>query len=637
MLSHLGNWVLVHRPSLQLVSTRATCGVVGIYLLCFARAYRPWARKQEKPSSGIKSTVVITDIAAGVDSSELSPPSPPVPKRRLRSFKDSSLMAMWLTLVIVCGTAWCWTIWQSVWEVRRGDPGRWKDAVAHLAFYATVTFLLLLLTFFLEGLEIAAAESADKDAGQFDRDAARQFRTILNMNGFFYETREWTIICLLVGATLMVDRSAYYLPFFADKISSGSHSYYIVRIIITVVLTTCPFVWLAQSPGKFVARKNSEAFLRSPGTKMALWLLRKVSWAVEKSGLAHPSRAGEDFALRMMKECQTDRSLKPSEYRFFADSIKSYGYGVLLAEDRMTIFPDGSCDVAYKALSYLGKSRDGIPREISFEEGFEGMVVKQGDSEQIISITDGLERASPQVWAFDVPPITEKVTDQLITDWQSLFDSPSPAEWINTGSDYSSKCHKISTERWMEKYRLRSPNVATRPSTDLSGVDQIGSAADRQAFVEQLVQTGKIPSPTRPLHHLNISLDFRGKHPRHEGRAMLVLWRFTVRMNKGTLILPTQVNKQVPNDYFKRYHYPSLRSTFVIKLPTSFFVRDNLEYEVTYEGVRHDQERVKFKQLQEMDQVLTENDSVLTVHVNSPLAASIYKVTWYTDMTTTPL
>lgn len=487
-----------------------------------------------------------------------------------RGFHRSLTMSLWLTLVGVCGITWIYTIW--------------LDSPFRSLIYAA-GFSALVLTYFLEGLEIAVTDLSDKDKSQFSGSSGERFAAIKE-DKFFYESREWAIISLLIAASLMIERTAYHVPGIVD-INDGDHGATLARIIITIVLTTCPFVWVAQSPGKEVALSNSVAFLNYDAPWLIFRVLRRFAPLVRWSGIHYPSEAGEDLAFTLMKKCREKRDLPTSEFRLFADGLKGYGYGILWAEDSMAIGKDGSCEVRYRSLAYVGMPRHGIPREVSFEEGFS-------------DIWDG-QNKKPQVSAFLVDPIQEKVDDKLIEEWKGLFDSTDPAEWVKNKPGY----RRVDTAEWLERYRLKSQN-------GMSG------SVPQSAHVDQ-----------RPLKTLNITLDFRGDTP-EEGQAMVVMWVFTIRMNPNTILLPKNLDCSEMNDYFKRYSYPSLRSTFVISLPSNFFARD-LDYAVTYEGIEHEQEIVRFKNQQKQATILSEDRKMITIRVNSPLPASTYKVKWYIE------
>lgn len=512
----------------------------------------------------------------------------------------------------------------SIWVATAYNVEHRSFAAAAWRFLAA--FAIVFFTFALEGLETAYIDLRDRDLQQFaGQRAADLFERINEMGdgsqmkgAAFFEAREWAIITLLVAATLMIDKPEYYIPFVAHITNAQPTLQRIVRLALTVALTTFALVWVAQSPGKYVARRNSVNFLSYYSSRFTLLLLQLAWKALSLVGLQHPSKVTDNLALKIMRKCQEKRNLLPSEFRFFADGVKKYGYGFLISDDSLDVQPDGSVKVVSKTLFYVGMPRSGVQRRFEFEEGFEDGTLHR------------LEVAGPsdlRCWAFEAPQIGEKVTEDDLKTWAGLFYSKDPSTW--GAPEYA----RVKTDTFKLVPSLTGP-AGVRSSPPASATE--GS--------------------DRPLHILDLELSFRQRLPKvaltsnndsSEGvsrkgdqKALLVLWEIQFSTKANTVPLPKKWGDQTQYPYFKRRSHPALRNNVVIKLPEInghelIFVDpdDRVNYKVTYDGMTHDQETARFQSQDPSDLLGAPQRPVgsplsrkSVFYINSPLPAAEYTV-----------
>lgn len=466
----------------------------------------------------------------------------------------------------------------------------WLDTVYHTGhgpdFYALVVFsvfpvVIVFLTFYLEGLETAYTELRDKERRQFEGAAtAHVFEDIAAMDkkGEFFEAREWAIILLVVGGTLLVEQKNYYLPLVgvvAEEYHAQAHA--LLRIGLTIALTAFALVWVAQSPGKFVARENSAEFL-GYSSRVPVGIVRMVWWILRIPGLQYPSEFVNELALEMMPRCKKKRNLAPSDLAFFADGLKKYGYGFLISDDTLHIGKDGEIEVISKTFHYVATPRVSVKRFFDFEKGFP------------TAVADELKRLDPnrtKCWAFDAPLIGERVDAASIQMWGNLFYAEDPAVEFNRAAATDYRNLRIYPT---EGFRI-DVSVRDKPA-----------APDAHP-------------PTEESHEMEINLLFRENLPRTvEGkepeRAVLILWETRIMTNKGVFPFPLTNEAVKPYPYYKRHSHPCLRSTLIATLPDIkpsedpyggfvFVNADNTpSVEVTYDGVPHVQETRKFREQQ---------------------------------------
>ncbi len=543
--------------------------------------------------------------------------------KRPENFLRSFAVSWWAIVMIVTTSIWIATVYN--------EEHRSLSACV-LPFFGALC--IVLLTFALEGLETAYIELRDKDEQQFaNKPAADLFKRINKMmdgsqmkGGAFFEAREWAIITLLVAATIMIDKSEYYIPLVSVHVTQQDQPalWTVVRLVLTVALTTFALVWVAQSPGKYVARMNSVAFLGNRSSKVSLWLLQ-VAWRILSFvGLQCPSVVTNQLASKMMPESRSKRNLLPSEFSCFADDLKKYGYGFLIAETTLNVQPDGSIHIVHRTLFYLGMPRTGVKRSFAFEEGFQ---------DRTMNSLKNNDQTGLKCWAFETSQIGERVTEDDLKTWGSLFYAKDPANW--EALDHT----PVSTKRFTLGHVLTGP-----PSAVMSQ----SSDADKN-------------SVERPLYNLDVELHFRQRLPAdtshlnadlsngasHEisPKAALVLWEVEVFTNPKTVELPEVLDKPTRYPYYKSHSHPALRENIVINLPEIqedgvIFVNldDPVNYEVTYDGLIHARETDRFRSQRRKPLYGSPEkpqDSRLwkkaEFYIDSPLPAASYKVFLHID------
>jgi hypothetical protein len=427
--------------------------------------------------------------------------------------------------------------------------------------------VIVIFTFILEGIETSFTELRDKDRQQFEGDPASRILDYIRAMGEenFYDAREWAIIALLVWATLLMEQDAYYLPFMGVIGDNQTVAFEALRVALTIALTAFALVWVAQSPGKFVARKNSVEFL-SYRTSLTLRILRFVWSILSGLGLQYPSQIADTLVLNVMSRCKSERALPPSDFSFFADSLKKYGYGYLISDDALEIQTNGSCRVVSRNLSYVGSPRYGVKKDFEFEEGY---------PEDMAESLRKLDSSKIKCWAFEVPPIGERVSVELLDDWAKLFYSTGdPGNWKPLHYKAGDQIPVCTTG-----FKLK---VGDPRSVAASGGDP----------------------KHRALWNLEVELDFRQVFPKRPGRyeaprVLLILWEIEIFTREGTVQIPQLWGDKTEYPYFKKRPYPCLRSTVTITLPSEagliFTDSDGTEnYTVEYDGVVHQGETERF-------------------------------------------
>jgi len=474
----------------------------------------------------------------------------------------SLAVSVWMTIVGFSGLTW-------IYSVHREYPD--NPTRTFLFFFGAL--LILFATFVLEGLEAAYSELRDKDDRQFQGRAGGLFEQIKKMGRAFFETKEWSIVALVVLTTLMVDRDpGYFIPGICYANSNDSTGR-IVRIALSMILSTLPFVWLAQSPGKYVARKNSAQFLKYTFAQVAVFLLRRVnSFFMKPLGLQYPSEVTDELALMTLSKSNEERVLPPSEYSFFADGLKKYGYGVPLIEDTITIDEHGACEMVSRHLAYVVMPRSIITRNLHFEIGFEEGTIASLECKDAPG--GDTSHACTKWWVFDAPMIGEKVSDPLLLTWMELFYHPDPGKWECTG------------------YRKRDADLfhikATEKPFTKAEQRQEQTMPDRNGKAER---------------ELKVELNFRQNLPAEVlgkiENALLVLWEIRVKTLPDTVDLPNRWGDRTKYPYSKTHSHPCLRSTisFILKSPETIFVESGEEdhFSVKYGDTVHQKESATFR------------------------------------------
>jgi hypothetical protein len=438
-------------------------------------------------------------------------------------------------------------------------PGWYK--VGLLAIFSGSILALVTL---LEGIELAYTELRDKELQNNP-----VFSNIRTHESDFYNAREWCVVLLVVAATLIVEADVYRVPLL------GTFSGGFARWTMTILLTTLPLVWIAQSPGKELARRNSELFLHSTLAKIAFaCVVRPVRFVTRKIGLDQPSNVfTEEILLRLMPAFRVSRNLPPGERRFFTDSLKKYGYGILSSNDMVTIAHDGRCRFEFEALYYIGLETREIRRFFALDADFDG-------------------EPNVTIKAFDIVAAGEFVNDSDLEAWKGFVHSNAGEAPGPINQNFFSFRKEIAPREDNlpgQKIDIRVEFASALPRSRASGSQ--GKCSENSAA---LIWIG-IQGRTHPGAFRS------GAHPE---------------------------NPEEKDSYFKRFAVPCLQANLNFEFPdaaTATFA--NADYSVEFDRTKHKGESNKFEALQQGFGV-SDDGKKLQIVINSPLPGAQYRTTW---------
>ncbi len=480
----------------------------------------------------------------------------------------------WLTFVLILASICLWSIVKL------------DHSYSKAFLYVVVAIGILLLTFLLEGLELAYTELRDKEARQISRHSL--FGVIRKYGDEFYEAREWCIVAMVVGATLMVERDTYFVPFLGE-FSTDDTGGLIIRYLVTFGLTTFPLVWIAQSPAKELASRNSDHFLQLAVGDLALRFVLMVRQGVRLFRVKQPSDMFVELYKYIAPGFREERNLPPGEIRFFTDSLKKYGYAVIMGRDAFDIEEDGSASYRLRSLAYISSPKPEFSRDLAFDSKFKG-------------------DPAIRFWAFEINPVGESVQKKL-PEWFQLFDSPDPDAFTHAAF------------RKMETRGFKSDVVA-------------GEQRSGAPVVKGENKTVKIRFPyLLPRHNRNTQ----------QKTATLLLTEIEGKTERGAFCAPVDLRADDAGDfYFKTYATPCLRAEVVLQLNThsvATFCSDR--YSVSFDKIEHVAESQRFAKMQRCRDGLADYDSrntptggidengkTLAVYLESPLPGAVYQTWW---------
>lgn len=258
------------------------------------------------------------------------------------------------------------------------------------------------IIFVLEGIELAYTDLRDKDEAQLEPMARELLVAIKANEGLFYELREWAAVAVIGCITYLSDMEVIAIPL------AGEHTDWPWRFGFVICMTSLPVLWFAQSPAKFLATRNSEAFL-TIASEVPFWrrvgLLARASQATGVFELSMALRAG----LTRIRRFSTARNLPPSDTAFFVNAIKHYGYGLYALDEHKTLREDGGGDLKQRVLFYFaGGSRFEVVQHFTLS-GVSG-------SQEVISCH-----------CFASPPLGESIED-LEPELDRLWRGEAPGD-----------------------------------------------------------------------------------------------------------------------------------------------------------------------------------------------------------------
>ena len=446
---------------------------------------------------------------------------------------------LWLTSVAILGVIWFWTVIANRQDLK---------AVVGIAIVIGA-FGIMASTFFLEGLEIAYTSLKDKELRQITN--KRLFGMIKESEPEFYEAREWCVIALVVFVTIMVDKERYVVPFIGP-VETKTIAGKFLRGLITFGLTTFPFVWIAQSPAKELAIRNADFFLQIPLTAVVARGVLIVGKAVRLLRLKEPSDLSTKTYENIFNELGQERNLPPGEIKSFTDTLKKYGYGVVVDHDTLTIQEGGVCEFKTRVLIYMCAPRHAVSRSIGFESAIEGTP----------DIRFGM---------FAIEEVRESVEDNLKL-WFDIFDTK-----------IDEIAEKFSLTRVDDK--SFKPRVSFKKRTSIPGQEKIMKA---------------IPTP------VNMSVVFpeaMPKPPEEEKskKGALVVLEVHGKAKANAFKILSAGGSECEDFYSKFFVNPTLRSELEInlgdKVEGTFSTTSN-DYTVTFEDTEHLAESERFRLMQ---------------------------------------
>ncbi len=225
---------------------------------------------------------------------------------------------------------------------------------------------LLLLAFFVvyflaEGMELAYTDLRDKDEDQLRLSIQARMKDMRLHEAEFYEAREYLVIALVFGATWLSHFEKLKAPW------AGEITNEYIRVGYSLLFTTIPFIWLAQSPAKSLATRNSEAFLEFNLVGLLWTGLKYAGKGLDVAGLFLPSQKLTTL-FRHSGVFGAARNLPPSNPGFFLAGIRRYGSAACRVDNIVTISQDGAAKLKRTSLIYVaqGKRRD-FKMNLSFD------------------------------------------------------------------------------------------------------------------------------------------------------------------------------------------------------------------------------------------------------------------------------
>jgi len=253
----------------------------------------------------------------------------------------------------------------------------WYETVnAHHAWerffiYLFLVLLLLTVLFFAEALEIAFTFLLDKNVDELGPSEGEIMKRLRKHKDLFYEAREWLVVGIIVGITFMADFETIKFPFVQHEIGYvrifGTDLPIKWAFIFSLLFTTVPVVWIAQTPGKRVGRSSSQHVLNN--TRWLWPIIQNVGSVIEATGLGGPGTWIADQLLKT-KSFSPKENFSPSDEGFFLSCLRRYGFALHDLSITVVINADGSCSFRQKFVLYSAKyPRTTFHRRTIFDGG----------------------------------------------------------------------------------------------------------------------------------------------------------------------------------------------------------------------------------------------------------------------------
>lgn len=284
-------------------------------------------------------------------------------------------------------------------------PGEWVSKGLLLLAFFVVYFLA-------EGMELAYTDLRDKDEDQLRLSIQARMKDMRLHEAEFYEAREYLVIALVFGATWLSHFEKLRAPW------AGEITNEYLRVGYSLLFTTIPFIWLAQSPAKSLATRNSEAFLEFNLVGLLWTGLKYAGKALDVIGLFLPSQKLTTL-FRYSGGFGATRNLPPSNPGFFLAGLRRYGSAACRIDNQVTISSDGATTLRRRILTYVvrGKRKD-FKMNVRFDSEVVNVLTNTmqvfafqppGEKiEELLEIVDA-------VWAGRAHPKVEEVTDKVLS------------------------------------------------------------------------------------------------------------------------------------------------------------------------------------------------------------------------------
>lgn len=323
-----------------------------------------------------------------------------------------------------------------------------KPPITLGAFFGVgvLVVILLLVLAFVEALEIAYTILRGKHADEFPEEAKSLINEMREHEELVYGAREWVVTMVVVAITLATEYREPYIPFliFGWHVSPAFEPLWNA---FAVLLTTIPIIWLAQGPGKILARANPLRTLMLLPTRGCWKIVRSVGWIVDKTGLSLPEKFAE-HRIEKVARSLPKQNLRPSDEGFFLAGLQRYGFAAHELQVKVTIKEGGACVVEQKLVWYLLRFtgthftrrlyfgskvvRNGPPYARGFhcplvDDTYEP-VARLLDGIWHDPVSKGLEEVEPPEWDYEPPDPLEPNADQALKEvrfWiHTLYEFP---------------------------------------------------------------------------------------------------------------------------------------------------------------------------------------------------------------------
>jgi len=231
-----------------------------------------------------------------------------------------------------------------------------RDLLKDFFLLAGLLWLLLMLAAF----EIAYSRLSDHPPDQFGKEVAPILADMREHEDRVYEAREWVVILIIAGITILADFSDIYVPFFG-RVNHPGHIYQVVgthwpikpTVLFSLLFTTLPVVWFAQGPGKAWAKANPQ-FVIIWVNRLKVWpLVKLVGAALDTTKLNSPGELAGEVLTKVTEGLGPE--LRPSDQGFFLALLYRYGFALHDLSISIRIKADGSCVAIQKFVIYLAE------------------------------------------------------------------------------------------------------------------------------------------------------------------------------------------------------------------------------------------------------------------------------------------